>query len=98
MIIIGLILIIFAFIFLMIAAIGILRLPDALSRQHAATKAATLAINSFAIGLMCIAIANNWGWDWLVRLGFIVIFLLLTLPIASHTLAQASMAESENAS
>ena len=29
---------------LVIAAVGLLRLPDALSRQHAATKAATLAL------------------------------------------------------
>ena len=32
-----------ALIILLIAALGVYRLPDALSRQHAATKAATLS-------------------------------------------------------
>ena len=40
-----------AMIVLAIAAIGILRLPDALARQHAATKAATLSVSLFAFGL-----------------------------------------------
>ena len=40
-----------ALVILLIAAVGIVRLPDALARQHAATKAAALAVSIFAIGI-----------------------------------------------
>jgi multicomponent Na+:H+ antiporter subunit G len=78
---------------LVIAALGVLRLPDALARQHAATKAATLAVSLFAIGLGLVAMASGWGWPWLGRLALLVAILLLTLPLASHALARAGVAE-----
>ena len=78
---------------LLFSAIGILRLPDALSRQHAATKAATLAITIFSTGLLFIALGSGWGWQWPVRLLVMLIFLMLTLPLASHALARAALAE-----
>ena len=73
----------------LIAAIGILRLPDALARQHAATKAATLAVSLFAVGLMLAAADGAWTW----RLLALVAILLATLPLASHALARAGVAE-----
>jgi len=82
-----------AMIILVIAALGVLRLPDALARQHAATKAATLAVSMFAIGLAVVAMASGWGWAWLWRLALLVVILLLTLPMASHALARAGVAE-----
>ena len=82
-----------AMIVLVIAALGSLRLPDALARQHAATKAATLAVSMFAIGLGLVAMASGWGWAWLWRLALVVTILLLTLPLASHALARAGVAE-----
>lgn len=78
---------------LVIAALGVLRLPDALARQHAATKAATLGVVLFAMGLALIAIGEGWGWGWVVRLGLVVILLLLTLPLASHAVARAALSE-----
>ena len=93
MIILGWMIATLATVLLMIAAVGIVRLPDALSRQHAATKAATLSISLFVLAMIIIAAASNWGWDWIVRLLAILIFLLLTLPLASHALARASTKE-----
>jgi len=78
---------------LLIAAIGVLRLPDPLSRQHAATKAATLGVVLFALGLALIAAGDGWGWSWVVRLGLMVVLLLVTLPLASHAVARAALAE-----
>lgn len=78
---------------LLIAALGVLRLPDALARQHAATKAATLAISLFSLGLAVAALLAGWGWDWWLRLLLINVFLLLTLPLASHALAGAGVSE-----
>ena len=80
---------------LLIAALGVIRLPDALARQHAATKAATLAVSLFATGLALVAWDAGWGWAWLWRLLAIVTILLLTLPLASHGLARAGVMERE---
>ena len=76
---------------LVIAAVGLLRLPDALSRQHAATKAGTLAIATVCVGAWLL----NPGWAWGWRLGLIVAYLLITLPIASHLLARAAVTEGD---
>lgn len=78
-----------------IAAYGILRLPDALARQHAATKAATLGVMLFAAGLGLIALGEGWGWAWLLRLFLLVLVLLVTLPLVSHAIARVGLAESE---
>ena len=82
-----------AIVLLLIAGIGIIRLPDALARQHAATKAATLAVSLFALGLVFVAFDAGWGWAWTWRLLAIVTILLMTLPLASHALARAGVAE-----
>ena len=82
-----------AMIILGIAAIGILRLPDALTRQHAATKAATLSVLLFAAGLALVVGEAAWTW----RLLILAVILLITLPLASHALARAGMAERDAA-
>jgi multicomponent Na+:H+ antiporter subunit G len=78
-----------AILILLIAAIGIVRLPDALSRQHAATKAGTLGVLFFALGLGLVV--RDFAWTW--RLITLVTILLVTLPLASHALARAGMSE-----
>lgn len=78
---------------LLIAALGVLRLPDALARQHAATKAATLGVLLFAVGLALLAWGHGWGIGWVVRLVLLVVLLLVTLPLASHAVARAGLAE-----
>ena len=80
-----------AMLVLLIAAVGVLRLPDALSRQHAATKAGTLAVSLFAVGL-ALAVGES-AWTW--RLLALVTILLTTLPLASHALARAGVIERE---
>ncbi len=75
---------------LVIAAWGVIALPDALARQHAATKAGTLALALVCAGAM-LAMADA-GWSW--RLVLILLFLLATLPVASHLLARAAVRES----
>jgi multicomponent Na+:H+ antiporter subunit G len=82
-----------AMLVLLVAAVGILRLPDALARQHAATKAGTLAVALFAIGLALVAGETAWTW----RLLALVTILLMTLPLASHALARAAVVERERA-
>ena len=74
---------------LVIAAWGVVVLPDALARQHAATKAGTLALALVCIGAMLIAGDPGWTWRLLLILGFLV----ATLPVASHLLARAAVRE-----
>jgi multicomponent Na+:H+ antiporter subunit G len=74
---------------LVVAAYGVLRLPDALARQHAATKGATLALALVCLGAM---IASG-EWSFVGRLLAILGFLVLTLPVASHLLARAAVRE-----
>jgi multicomponent Na+:H+ antiporter subunit G len=75
---------------LVVAAWGVIALPDALSRQHAATKAGTLALALVLTGAWLLVPTAGWAW----RLALILGFLLATLPIASHLLARAAVAES----
>ncbi|MEM7566055.1 MAG: monovalent cation/H(+) antiporter subunit G [Pseudomonadota bacterium] len=72
--------------FLLIAAVGVLRLPDAFTRMHAATKAGTLGA-----GLVVIGSALSVSGAEAVGLAIITaIVLLATVPLASHLLARAA--------
>ncbi|MCP5279204.1 MAG: monovalent cation/H(+) antiporter subunit G [Thiobacillus sp.] len=76
---------------LLIAALGVYRLPDVLARQHAATKAGTLSLALATLGTGLLAWDAAWTW----RLVLLVLILLAVLPLASHALARAAMAGSE---
>lgn len=77
---------------LAVAALGLLRLPDALSRQHAATKAATLALGVMLAGLAVLQPSAAW---W-IRIGLLVLLLVLTVPVASHALARAAASRTDD--
>ena len=72
--------------FAFIAGLGILRLPDVLIRMHATTKAGTLAS-----GLVMLAVAAGVGdVSTLARAVAIVVFLLVTAPVAAHMIGRAA--------
>jgi multicomponent Na+:H+ antiporter subunit G len=72
--------------FCFIAGLGVLRLPDVLIRMHASTKAGTLAS-----GLVMLALAVGLGdIDTVARAIAIVVFLLLTAPVAAHMIGRAA--------
>jgi len=72
--------------FVLVAALGLVRLPDLLMRMHAATKAGTLGA-----GLLLIAIAvSNPETSVVARAVATIVFLLLTAPIAAHLIARAA--------
>jgi len=75
---------------LVVAGLGLFVLPDALARQHAATKAGTLALGSVLAGVAVLGGDFAWGW----RAAFIVGVLFATLPVSSHMLARAAARES----
>jgi multicomponent Na+:H+ antiporter subunit G len=72
---------------LAISMFGVLRLPDTLARQHAGTKAATLALVVMALGVAAVLPrADVW-----LRLALLILALWVTLPAASHALARAAV-------
>jgi multicomponent Na+:H+ antiporter subunit G len=77
---------------LLVAAVGLVRLPNALSRQHAATKAGTLGVSLFTLGV-AVAVADP-AWTWRI---LSLVLLLITLPLASHALARAAVREGKKA-
>ncbi|MGM0446185.1 MAG: monovalent cation/H(+) antiporter subunit G [Bacillota bacterium] len=81
---IGYILIVIGSIFLLLGALGIVRMPDLYNRIQAGTKATTLGALSSIIG---IGLVNP---DWFFKTFIIAIFIVLTNPIASHSIARAS--------
>ncbi|MDN2566362.1 monovalent cation/H(+) antiporter subunit G [Aquibium sp. A9E412] len=74
--------------FVLVAAIGLLRLPDLYTRMHAASKAGTLGS-----GVMIIALAVFAEDEATVTRALAgVVFFLLTAPISAHLLAKAAYA------
>lgn len=72
--------------FCLVAAIGLVRLPDVYTRMHAASKAGTLGS-----GIMILAIAIHAGTgDVALRAIAGILFFLLTAPISAHLLARAA--------
>jgi multicomponent Na+:H+ antiporter subunit G len=72
--------------FMLIASVGIIRLPDLFCRASATTKAATL-------GVGCVLVAVAFHFDDIrvtTRVIAIVAFLLLTAPVGAHMIARAA--------
>jgi multicomponent Na+:H+ antiporter subunit G len=72
--------------FVLVAAVGIIRMPDVYVRMHAATKTGTLGS-----GLMLVGVALQSGEaDVVSRALAAVLFLIITAPVAAHLLGRAA--------
>ncbi|WP_444678335.1 monovalent cation/H(+) antiporter subunit G [Halomonas sp. E19] len=72
-------------IFMLLAALGILRLPDLLTRMHATTKAAALGVI-----LIMLAVALHFAEVAVMARAFaIIVFVLMTAPVAAHVIGRA---------
>jgi multicomponent Na+:H+ antiporter subunit G len=69
---------------ILLSAIGILRLPDALCRSHALGKGMTLGLILVLIGLWIFLGTEEAG----IKLPLAVAFQFLTIPVGSHLLAR----------
>ncbi|MFO7720983.1 MAG: monovalent cation/H(+) antiporter subunit G [Gillisia sp.] len=72
--------------FVVIGSIGLLRLPDFYIRISAITKAATMGVACIMIG---VAINFN-EISIAIKAFFVVLFLLITSPIAAHIIGRAA--------
>jgi multicomponent Na+:H+ antiporter subunit G len=72
--------------FTLIAAIGLLRMPDVYMRLQVSTKGATLGVGSLLLAVPVFFTDLEVG----VRALLIVLFIFLTTPISGHMIARAA--------
>lgn len=72
--------------FVLVAGLGMVRFPDPLMRLHASTKAGTLGVAFVASGMMCFYPSLSIS----ARATALIVFLLLTAPVAAHMIGRAS--------
>ena len=84
---IAIILIVAGAFFLMVSALGLLRLPDFYARTHAVGKSETLGSILVLIGL---AVHNGWELGT-VKILLILFFVLIANPTATHAIARAAL-------
>jgi multicomponent Na+:H+ antiporter subunit G len=69
---------------LLVASIGLLRMPDVYNRLQVGTKATTLGTILTLLGLV-VLMPSWWG-----KLILLIFFAMMTNPVSSHVLARAS--------
>jgi len=69
---------------LLIAAIGLLRMPDSYLRVQVGTKASTLGVAFIMIGIALIVPS------WVGKLFIILVFVMMTNPVSSNVLMRAA--------
>lgn len=72
--------------FVLLAAIGLLRMPDLFLRISVTTKAATLGVGLILIGMAI----DFWKTSITTEAIAIIVFLLLTAPIGAHLIGRSS--------
>jgi multicomponent Na+:H+ antiporter subunit G len=70
----------------LVAAVGIIRLPDVYTRAHAASKSDTLGA-VLSLGAVAIALQTDLST---IKAVFLLVFMFLTNPTAAHAIARAA--------
>jgi multicomponent Na+:H+ antiporter subunit G len=70
--------------FVLVAALGVIRLPDVLCRMHAATKAGAFGVGLLLVGL----VVHSGDFATAVKAGLVLACFYLTAPIAGHLLGR----------
>ena len=74
--------------FLLVGAIGLVRLPDFYMRLHAPTKASTLGVGGVLLASLLLGWAQ--GHPGIAEL-LITLFVFVTAPVSANLLAQAAL-------
>lgn len=72
--------------FMLLAAVGVFRMPDLYTRMHAASKVGT-------IGVICVMLAVSFHFAELgivTRSILIILFFLITAPVAAHMIGRSA--------
>ena len=76
---------------MLVAAIGILKLPDLYQRLHASSKAATLGIGLLLLG----AAIHSGNMGVVSRCLMAIVFFVLTAPVGAHLITRAAYYQGE---
>jgi multicomponent Na+:H+ antiporter subunit G len=71
-------------VFILLGALGIVRMPDVYNRMQTGTKATTLGS---MLSLLGIGIAVH---GWLGKIIILILFIIITNPLSTHALARAA--------
>lgn len=74
-----------------LAVVGMLRLPDVYMQLHAASKAAALGV----IALLAASVGTG-DLETMGRAALVAFFLLVTAPVGSHAIAAATRAREQS--
>ncbi len=74
-------------IFILIGSLGLMKLPDLMTRLHAPSKATTVGVG----GCLVASMLNFWGVAGMLSIQELLIafFLFLTAPVTAHFIAKA---------
>jgi multicomponent Na+:H+ antiporter subunit G len=70
---------------MLVGSLGVVRMPDTITRLHAATKAGAVGLS-----LLMLAVAVELPGSSGLEATLVVAFVLLTAPVAAHTIARAA--------
>ncbi|MFS0863702.1 monovalent cation/H(+) antiporter subunit G [Fredinandcohnia sp. 179-A 10B2 NHS] len=82
------IIILFGSLLSILSAIGVVRLPDVYTRNHAASKSATLGVLSILLGTFLYFWVIEGYMNARVILG--IVFVFMTSPVAGHLISRAA--------
>ncbi|MFS0780342.1 monovalent cation/H(+) antiporter subunit G [Bacillus sp. 1P06AnD] len=72
----------------MVTAFGLIRLPDIYTRNHAASKSATLGIMFILLGTFIYFYTTHGHFNSRVLLG--ILFIFFTAPVSGHLISRAA--------
>lgn len=75
-------------VFILVTAIGLIRLPDVYSRTHAASKSATLGVMFILLGVFLHFWLIEGHVNTRILLG--IVFLFITGPVGGHVIGRAA--------
>tara|TARA_Y100001949_G_scaffold150587_1_gene135849 strand:- start:643 stop:1017 length:375 start_codon:yes stop_codon:yes gene_type:complete len=75
--------------FVLIGAVGMVKLPDVYTRLHAPTKTTTLGIGCILIASMCLHVAEGRGFS--IQEIVISLFLFITAPVSAYMIVKAAL-------
>ncbi len=80
--------------FILVGAIGLVRLPDVFARMHGAGVTDTLGAGLFIVGLMIQALTLEDTWFiTTIKLLLILVFMFFASPTSSYALANAALSQ-----
>jgi multicomponent K+:H+ antiporter subunit G len=79
-------------VFVLVGSLGLIKLPDLMTRLHAPTKATTLGMGGTLIASMLYFLATDGALS--IHEVLITLFLFITAPVTAHFIAKAWMHQS----